>query len=157
MDHEHVPRIGGRSRSERHPPMLSQLRYAVEMDIAAILHEIDTDIERLQLARSIVMGLTAPTPRKLRPAKRPQPIRQPATAPSPTLTVLPPKTKREYRRRSRPHIDEPRALASAVTSKPVFVPRAALETHPKPMTATPLPSADALEAALRHNLLGGAA
>ncbi|WP_035348060.1 hypothetical protein [Edaphobacter aggregans] len=130
------------------------------MEIAAILREIDAEIERLQYIRTIVEGLAWPAPRKQKQPRKQKEPRQPKPVPqepiiaTPTLTFLPPKQRTEYRRRKKPAPEQPRALSSAVPDKPVFVPRAAVsaltEIVTKPVEFTP----EALEAALRQNFLG---
>jgi hypothetical protein len=142
------------------------------MDIAEILFEIDAEIERLGRIRTIVEGLAWPPPRKQKKPRRRQPIprelviaapRLTILPPKPTilppkptilppkLTILPPKPRSEYRRK-RKTVSEPRALSSAVPEKPVFVPRAAVRSE-LVTNATEF-GLDALEAALRQNLLG---
>jgi hypothetical protein len=74
----------------------------------------------------------------------------------PRLVIVPARKKREYRARTRPAAKTPGALASAPSARPVFVPRAVAAppaSAPKPATLT----AEQMEAAVRHKLLGGVA
>jgi hypothetical protein len=121
------------------------------MDIAEILFEMDAEIERLGRIRTIVEGLAWPPPRKQKKPRRRQPIPRELVIAAPRLTILPPKPRSEYRRK-RKTVSEPRALSSAVPEKPVFVPRAAVRSE-LVTNATEF-GLDALEAALRQNLLG---
>lgn len=140
------------------------------MDIKTILRLIDAEIEKLQRARSILVALSQPETRQVakprrasvkrtsKPAKR---ITKPAKRvpelelqPEPRLTVLPPKQKREYTRQVKPRTVVPSAFTAPLSSRPVFVPKAAAQ-KPQP-TNSPRPPID-LEAAMRKKLLEGAA
>lgn len=136
-------------------------RYPSLMDIQQILREIDAEIEKLQRARAILEHLSRPTKKKRlakpKPARDQRPFRN-ELIPEPRLIVLPPKPKREYTRRIKVRITRPTALAAPLSTKPVFVPRAmepALQTE-KSKEQRKI-SDDALEAAMRRKLLGGAA
>ncbi|HVG26167.1 MAG TPA: hypothetical protein VM865_01075 [Acidobacteriaceae bacterium] len=75
----------------------------------------------------------------------------------PEMKVLPPKLKKEYRPRLKRFVQEARALAAPVSTRPVFVPQsagpvvAAAPAQPKEFNVA------SMEAVVRHNLLGGAA
>jgi hypothetical protein len=122
------------------------------MDLAPILDEIDAELYRLAQIRRVVERLSAPPQRKRRrpiarvPAVRPTPI------PVPVLTVLPPKLKREYRRKPKPMPRQPKALSAPISDRPIFVPRvaftAARSEQAKAMEFDPA----MLEAAFRQNL-----
>jgi hypothetical protein len=133
------------------------------MNIATIVSEIDAEIEKLRTVRDIIQGLSLPVHRL--PAKRKKRMsRKPAGAGLsmppikvlPRIVVVPPKQKREYRPRTRLAPEISNALARAPSTRPVFVPRAAVP-NAKPVIATPRLSEAALEAAVRQNLLGGVA
>lgn len=135
------------------------------MNIAAILRELDAELERLHAIRGIVSGLAlaAPmtTPRKPRTLRKPaeaSPVSpQPELPAEPRLVVLPAKVKRQYGPRTRRVIAESKALAAPASDRPVFVPKTP-EASPAPRVAPVVAlDADAIEAALRKNLLGGAA
>jgi hypothetical protein len=121
------------------------------MDIAEILFEIDAEFERLGRIRTIVEGLAWPPPRKQKKPRWRQPILRELVIAAPRLTILPPRPRSEYRRKPKT-VSEPRALSSAVPEKPVFVPRAAVRSEL--VTNATEVGLDALEAALRQNLLG---
>ena len=126
------------------------------MNIKLIVGEIDAEIAKLERIRAVLRELLAPktqTTAKRQPArvKRVRPI---SPQPEPRLTVLPPKQQREYTRRVKPVVIEPKALAAPASNRPVFVPKAALqETQPAKMTE----DRSELEAVMRRKLLGGAA
>lgn len=138
------------------------------MDFVPVLRAIEAEIEKLQRIRSVVAGLPRPS-RLLRrnlalvsqisastpatPARPQRPER-----PEPKATVVPPRRKREYRARTRPNAKPQTALSSAPLNRPVFVPRspaasAVAAPAPTPAALTP----EQMEAAVRQNLLGGAA
>jgi hypothetical protein len=127
------------------------------MDVAAILRELDAEIEKLERARKIIQSLAYP-PRNRR--RKPRPTSLPlaaAATPEPQIVVLPPKMKREYRPRVKSRARIAVALAPAPSDKPVFVPR--VEVSP-PIATTPKTAefnADVFEAAVRQNLLRGGA
>ena len=132
------------------------------MNIAAIVTEIDAEIEKLHRIRAILQGLSAPL-HPLRPARKhrssePAEVRLPSPQIEvlPKIEVLPPKTKREYRPRTRPAPELPKALAPAPSTQPVFVPRAAVP-NTKALFMMPRLSGGALEAVVRKNLTRGVA
>lgn len=131
------------------------------MDFSGILREIDAEIERLEQIRGIVAALSGPVlPRAERITQMAQAELVEAKVQQPELVVLPPKKKREYTRRARHAAETPRALATAIPDRPVFVPRgAAVEAAPavKQEPVEPEVSAEELEAAMRRRLLGDAA
>jgi hypothetical protein len=131
------------------------------MDIAAILHEIDAEIEKLERIRTIVEGLLPTVPAKKIKAKRKKPVRDKEVVaepnqivPPPTLVVLPPRSKREYRPRQIAIVQQPRPLASAIPQRPVFVPRAVILDRTEVATEHAGFAPEALEAALRKSFLG---
>jgi hypothetical protein len=125
------------------------------MDFAPILREIEAELARLQTIRDIVSGL-ASRPIRIRTPKLPPAPPQPEPKPEPRLLVVPARKQRERRTRLVTRPSEPTALAAPVSNKPVFVPKVqAIAPAPAPQPRSLDP--DALEAALRRNLLGGAA
>jgi hypothetical protein len=126
------------------------------VNIELIVGEIDAEIEKLQRIRAILEKLLAPESRtiaKPRPARRKQ-VPQIAVRPEPRLIVLPPIERREYTRRVPPVLIEPKALAAPASSRPVFVPKAAIREAPPAKVAD---HGINLEAVMRRKLLGGAA
>ena len=151
------------------------------MNIAAILRQIDAEIEKLHTIREILSELSSPhnlnrsassvVDSKLRTSalrRRPLPprVNTPAVSPEsakvaenqiveggPKLVVLPPKATRTRRYRLTPIQPVTRALSGAFPDKPVFVPKA----QPAPSAPVPTPAFDpeALEAAMRRSLLDG--
>lgn len=132
------------------------------MDFAAILHQIDAEIEKLERVREIVAGLSQPIyqePREPKPAPAPAEAVEPVRT-EPRLILLPAKTKRKYGPRVKPVVELPKALAPAPFDKPVFVPRSEVtESAPQATEAAEVKELDpeVLEATFRQNLLGGAA
>ena len=131
------------------------------MDIAAILRQIDAEIEKLKRIRTVIEELLPPAPRKKIEARRRKPVRQSEVVPEPRtivtptrLIVVPPTVKREYRPRYKLIALEPRALASVIPNKPVFVPKADVIAPPNLVINGRGVDPEALEAALRKNLLG---
>ena len=127
------------------------------MDIASIVRQIDAEIDKLERARAILSNINALVPLPWKTNRSPQVEDQTTEEESsadalPRLTVVPAKMKREYRRSQR-FAREPRALCSEVPDRPVFVPRPAETEHREHVVTMPEMSDDALEAALRHNLL----
>lgn len=137
------------------------------MNIAAILSEIDAEIETLRDIRSIIQELSAPVRplrrKRKRTSSQPQEIGHvelrvevlPRIELLPQIKVMPPKQRREYRPRTKPVLEMPRALARAPSTQPVFVRRTVLET--KPVFTAPGLNETALEAVVRQNLMGGIA
>jgi hypothetical protein len=122
------------------------------MDLAAILDEIDSELDTLARIRRIVEELAAPTRRKRGSRIAQVPALRPIPVPAPVLTVLPPKLKREYRRKAKPIVLQPTALAAPISEKPVFVPRGAfVAARSEEAKATEFDPA-MLEAAFRQNL-----
>jgi hypothetical protein len=132
------------------------------MNIAAILREIDSEIDRLERARAILSEVAAPAPLKQRRqldklvVDRPLVVPQAAIAP-PKLIVVPPKTKRGYRRTHKPLPTVPRPLSSAIPLTPVFVSRTAVPIESGRLTALMESDTETLESTMRKNLLGGVA
>ena len=141
---------------EATPSKRATKRYAYRMDIKGILREIDAEIGKLIQVRSILEGLLEPKPKKAasQRRRRMKSLRHIEVAPEPRVIVLPPKQRREYTRRAEPRIVEPRALATPLSSAPIFVPKAAVPATHNERTAG---DDSALEAAMRRKLLGGAA
>lgn len=144
-------------------------RYSYAMNIAAIVAEIDSEIEKLRTIRHIIQGLSAPAHSVRRKPKRSTSSQLPEinhVEPQievlvqnevlPQIKVVPPRQKREYRPRTRPSPQIPKALARAPLTGPVFVPRSAVP-NTKLILTTPRLSHDALEAVVRQNLMGGVA
>ena len=137
------------------------------MDLASILHQIDSEITKLQHIREIVQGIASPArragSRKQRRIVTVTASVDPSTSapepdlssPAPELIILPPKQKREYSRRLRPVPTAPRALGPAPSERPVFVPRASLATRVG-QDREPA-EVHSLEALVRQKLLGGIA
>lgn len=125
------------------------------MEIASILREIDVEIERLQRIREIVDGLSWSPPKvAVKPNPKAEVLRQ--ASQEPNLIVDPPRAKRVCARRPKPAREEVRALAPAPFDRPVFVPREALTLAGTEMKR-PVFDSDSLEAAVRKNLMRGAA
>jgi hypothetical protein len=143
-------------------------RYSGRMNIAAILSEIDAEIEALRNIRSIIQGLSAPVHplrrKRKRTSSQPQESDQvelrverlPRVEMLPQIKVVPPKQRREYRPRTKPVLEMPRALARGPSTQPVFVRRTAVSETEPVFTAQGL-SETALEAVVRQNLMGGIA
>lgn len=139
------------------------------MNIAAIVSEIDAEIDKLRRIRDIVQSIRVLAPPKgsKRKRRRSQPSRTDVSKlqaellsdidevkmTQPQLIVLPARRKREYRLKSRPTREMPRALARAPSTQPVFVPRSAVPNAKSIVIAT-RHSDDALEAAVRKSLMG---
>lgn len=126
------------------------------MDMAAILQEIDAEIEKLERVREIIAGLYRPVRRRKKRPKRTPPVPAATARAEPKLVVVPPRTKREYRTRVKATTQIAGALAAPVSYSPVFVPRAI--SLDLPVREPKLNELDptALEAAMRQNLLSGA-
>jgi hypothetical protein len=126
------------------------------MDIAAILRELDAELERLEQVRAILLSIAGPgrltTKVRKQEASAPEPVA--VAQPEPVLTIVPPKVKRVYRPRVKAVAAAVTALAAPLSDKPVFVARAAsVAPAPQPIRATE----ESLEASVRRNLLGSAA
>lgn len=101
------------------------------MDIAAILRELDAELERLYAIRVIVSSLEEAAPRSTRrkrtvtqkPAQDAPAVVEQEKKPEPRLVVLPAKMKRQYGPRVRRTVAEPKALAAPISERPVFVPK----------------------------------
>ena len=126
------------------------------MDIAAILHEIDAEIEKLERAREVIARLYRPVRHREKKPKRAQTITATTPRAEPALIVLPPSAKREYRTRAKLTPQTARALAAPVSLDPVFVPRAILLDLPDPDPRVNEFDPQAIEAAMKQNLLSGA-
>lgn len=131
------------------------------MDFKRIIGELDQEIEKLRQIRAIVAKLAHSAHRqRLQPKPKPRIRAQNplvlklAKSSEPQLTVLPPKTRREYHRRSKVAQPMPRALATPISLKPVFVARVSLTNRPGDVPKTRGITADALEAVMKQNLLG---
>lgn len=135
-------------------PLEECVRYSRHMDIAAILREIDAELDKLMQVRRILSELIEPSPQKRVRAKRATP-RLPQPAAEPQIIVLPPKLKREYHRRVKQHVPEPRAIGGAVPNAPVVVRKITDETA-VPVRVVSIPE-QSLESVMRSKLLGGAA
>jgi hypothetical protein len=128
------------------------------MNIAVIVSEIDAEIEKLHRIRGIIQGLSAPVhrlrPKRKRMSRQPMEVglSEPQIKALPQIVVLPPKEKREYRPRTKPAPEIPKALARAPSTLPVFVPRTAVP-NAKPVLMTTRLSEGALEAVVRRNLM----
>jgi hypothetical protein len=122
------------------------------MDLIAICGEIDAELDRLAQIRRIVEGLGAPTRRKRRRPIARVPAVGPIPVPAPVLTVLPPKLRREYRRKAKPIALQSTALAAPISEKPVFVPRAPFVAARSEQVKAAKIDPVALEAAFRQNL-----
>jgi hypothetical protein len=133
------------------------MKYSQAMDIAVILREIDAEIEKLESIRNIVAELASPIRKQTSSPKRVAKAAPEVIVPEPTLIVLPPKQKREYRRQWKPAPEEPRALASKVPDRPVFVPKTEAPVRSVFKTESTAFNPEALEAALRQNFLGSVA
>lgn len=127
------------------------------MHFPAILREIDFEIDRLTRARNILAELAGSSVTKMNKAAKTLEQKPQSAIPVPVLKVLPPKQRRTYQRRVKPHVPEPRALAAPRSDKPVVY------TPPKPengeTSSPPIvapQSLNVLEAAIRHNLIGRA-
>lgn len=131
-------------------------RYPLKANIDWIVGEIDAEIEKLQRVRAILGQLLKP---QSRPVAKPHRVRigrlpEVRVQPEPQLMVLPPKARREYSRRVKQAVVEPRALAAPLSNRPLFVPRPAAPESPSTEVAD---AGSNLEAVMRQRLLGGAA
>lgn len=132
------------------------------MNIAAIVSEIDAEIEKLHRIRDIIYGLSVPVhrsrPKHNRISTEPREVALSGLQMEvlPKIEVVPPKEKREYRPRTRTVAEMPKALARAPSTQPVFVPRSDIP-NAKPVITMPRLNEDALEAIVRQNLMGGGA
>jgi len=130
------------------------------MDIAAIVHELDREIAKLQRVRAVIQSLEAPVGRKATRARARSKTPVAITAPpvvvgaEPKRLLLPPKKKREYKPRVRQLAEETTALAGNIPTQPVFVPRSILAKPVERQAQTVETSPDALETAIRQKLLG---
>lgn len=134
------------------------------MDFSPYLREIDTELALLKNVRRMLMELREPmlmtksaAPQKAAVAVVVEPVAPVLAEPAaePMLTVVPPRQKREYHRRSR-HAAEVKAIGGTIPQGPVFVKPAVVVAAPA-KTAAPAPvemDAAALEAAIRRKLLG---
>jgi len=128
--------------------------YSLDMDIDWIIREIDTEIERLRLIRDFIENLSSTleeepkAPRKTSSKKRTSPRIEPP------VVVLPPKEKRTYTPRRKSPVESPRALASAIPDRPVFVSKPASVSVPSVKLETPPMDTKELEAAVRRSLFG---
>jgi hypothetical protein len=145
----------GRTLAKERRPAL--IVYPRSMNLAAILRELDAEIEKLERARKIIQGVAdSPRNRRRQPRQTSLPLAA-AVIPEPQIVVLPPKMKREYRPRVKPKERTAVALAPALFDKPVFVPRVVVSP---PIATTPKTvefNVDVFEAAVRQNLLRGGA
>ena len=126
------------------------------MNIELIVGEIDTEIEKLQRIRAILELFLKPQSRRTERPRLARVRRSPQIEirPEPMLVVLPPKQRREYTRKVKQVVIEPRALAAPMSNLPVFVPKAALRQSQPAKAAH---DGGDLEALMRRRLLGGAA
>lgn len=132
--------------------------YSLDMDIDWIIREIDAEIDRLRLIRDFIENLSDTleveprTPRKASSMKTNK-----KTTPrlmEPPVIVLPPKEKRTYTPRRKPSVESPRALASAIPDRPVFVSKSSPVAAPSVKIETPPVDTKELEAAVRRSLFG---
>lgn len=143
----------------------------VLMDIAAIVRLIDAELDKLRTVRGILTDISTKHPvdrpsrksatTKTRQAQSPSPPAElPMAVHEARATVLPPKVKRSYGPRIKPVSHEPKALSAPMSDRPVFVPKATASTQvsqPGIALVAASQDLDAMEAALRRNLLGGPA
>jgi hypothetical protein len=124
------------------------------VNIQLIVGEIDAEIEKLKRIRAILEQLLSPKPQNMGKPRRARvrPSPQVELQPEPRLVILPPKRPREYTRRPKQAVVEPKALAAPMSNRPVFVPKAAVRGS-APAQAVH----DGLEALMRRKLLGGVA
>ena len=155
------------------------------MHYASILREIDAELDRLCRARKILEGMAVSASivqrpvLKKRPAKRsvaatPTPTEPnkgktvspgsgltmtssvTASIPQPTVTILPPKQKREYRRTIKASVPEPRALAAPRSNEVIVYmpPGVPTKSVAKAATSQQVPL-DHLEAVMRQRFFSG--
>jgi len=129
------------------------------MDIAWIIREIDTEIERLRHIRDFITSMSSSletqsqAPRKTS-APKTRSSKTRSSRMEPPVVVLPPKEKRTYTPRRKAPIDSPRALASAFPDRPVFVSKPSPAAAPSVKIETPPIDTKELEAAVRRSLFG---
>lgn len=135
------------------------------MDIAWIIREIDTEIERLRHMRDFITSFSSSletpsrAPRKAAPSPKTssnktstKKSRSPQA--EPPLIVVPPKEKRTYTPRRKSPTEAPRALASAIPDHPVFVSKPSSVSVPSVKVEAPQIDTKELEAAVRRSLFG---
>ena len=131
-----------------------RIDYAFGMDYSAILRAIDVELDKLlQVRKLLTEDLKPPAPKKS--ASRKPVVKKSVVPPwQPAVTVLPPRIKREYRRKIKPHVPEPRALAAPrFNTVVVHTPVGKVATP----AVAPQVDSETLEAVMRQKLLGGAA
>ena len=150
------------------PTHLHFEQVSVFMDVTEILREIDAEIRKLERVREILQESFGTSTRPQRKTRRRKTrsdnsvgsVRA-VSPPLPTavnITVVPPKTQREYRRRMKLPSATGRAIDVAISSKPVFVPRAIVASSSKgPAVSVEEPDLSKLEATFRKSLLGASA
>jgi len=151
--HESIAAGPTPAKEHRQAPIV----YPRSMDVAAILRELDAEIEKLERARKIIQSLAYPPRNRRRKPRHASVLPAIVANPEPQIVVLPPKMRREYRPRVKPMERTAVALAPARFDKAVFVPRVVVSP---PIATTPKTAefnADVFEAAVRQNLLRGGA
>jgi hypothetical protein len=142
-------------RSRRCRAMHKLRHYAGFVNIAAIVQQIDLEIERLGRIRAIIAELSHPRRAKTSKKRGQTELERPTSKldpdPGPKLIVLPPKVKREYRPRLKALPRELGALAASVPEKPVFVPRVRVVASPVRQFVSAGSHTEALELAVRRN------
>ncbi|NUQ28519.1 MAG: hypothetical protein HOQ35_08400 [Acidobacteriaceae bacterium] len=124
------------------------------MDIDWIIREIDTEIERLRHIRDFVEHLSNTLDVEPKTARKTSSKKRTSPRSEPPVIVLPPKEKRTYTPRRKTIVESPRALASAIPDRPVFVSKPSPVSAPSVKIETPPIDTKELEAAVRRSLFG---
>jgi hypothetical protein len=124
------------------------------MDIDWIIREIDTEIERLRHIRDFVENLSNTLDVEPKTARKTSSKKRTSPRSEPPVIVLPPKEKRTYTPRRKSPVESPRALASAIPDRPVFVSKPSPVSAPSVKIETPPIDTKELEAAVRRSLFG---
>ena len=135
-----------------------RIDYAFGMDYSAILHAIDVELNKLlQVRKLLTEDLKPRAPKKS--VSRKAVVKKSVVPPAqPVVTILPPRIKREYRRKIKPHVPVHRALAAPRSTQVVvhMPPKTSLQGAARPDTTAQV-APETLEAVMRQKLLGDAA
>lgn len=131
------------------------------MDFTPYLREIDQELAQLHTVRRMLMELREPVlinepvvPRSSAAPVVAEPVVAEPLVVEPSLTIVPPKQKREYHRRGRVAA-EPKAIGAPIPERPVFVKPVVVAAPAKVEVPAPVElDVVALEAAMRRKLLG---
>lgn len=131
--------------------------YSLGMDFTPYLREIEAELAQWKAVRRMLMELRETVLSEPVAMAAPAPHVMAAPVPAePTLTIVPPKQKREYHRRARAAA-EPKALGAPIPQRPVFVKPVVVAPVKAEAVVRPELDAASLEAAVRRKFLGDAA